>query len=80
MVWNVLSLLLTLLELLIFARVVLSWVANPGSHNPLVEMVRAATEPVLAPIRAILPRTGMFDFSPMIALFLIFVLQGLLPR
>jgi YggT family protein len=68
---------LSLVELLIVARVILSWVASPTSRNPVVELIRSVTEPILAPIRSILPRTGMFDLSPMVALFALYVLQGL---
>jgi len=68
---------LSLVELLIVARVVLSWVASPASRNPVVQLIRSATDPILLPIRSILPRTGMFDLSPMVALFAIYLLQGL---
>ena len=70
-------LLLQILQILILARVVISWVA-PGSRNPLVEFVVTVTDPVLKPIQALLPRTGPVDFSPMITLFLIYMLQNLL--
>ena len=69
---------LSLVQLLIIARVILSWVASPTSQNPVVQLIRNVTEPILAPIRSILPRTGMFDLSPMLALFAIYVLQGLI--
>lgn len=69
---------LSLVELLIVLRVILSWVASPVSRNPLVQLVRQVTEPILAPIRSILPRTGMFDLSPMVALFAIYFLQSLI--
>jgi YggT family protein len=69
---------LSLVELLIVARVVLSWVASPASRNPAVQLIRSATDPILLPIRSILPRTGMFDLSPMVALFAIYLLQGLI--
>ena len=75
---NVLYQFLSLVQLLIIARVILSWVASPTSQNPVVQLVRSVTEPILAPIRSILPRTGMFDLSPMLALFAIYVLQGLI--
>ena len=75
---NVLLQFLSLVQLLIFARVILSWVASPVSRNPIVELVRSVTEPILAPIRSILPRTGMFDLSPMVALFAIYALQSLI--
>lgn len=69
---------LSLVELLIVVRVILSWVASPASRNPFVQLVRQVTEPILAPIRSILPRTGMFDLSPMVALFAIYFLQSLI--
>lgn len=69
---------LSLVQLLIIARVILSWVASPTSRNPVVQLIRNVTEPILAPIRSILPRTGMFDLSPMLALFAIYILQELI--
>jgi YggT family protein len=68
---------LGLLELLIFARVILSWVASPVSRNPAVQFVRQVTDPMLAPIQSILPRTGMFDFSPMVAILVLQLLRGI---
>lgn len=67
---------LGLLELLIFARVILSWVASPVSSNPAVQFVRQVTDPMLEPIRSILPRMGMFDFSPMVAILVLQLLRG----
>ena len=69
---------LSLVELLIVARVILSWVASPTSRNPVVQIIRQATDPILLPIQSILPRTGMFDLSPMVALFAIYALQSLI--
>ena len=69
---------LQLVELLILARVILSWVASPASRNPAVRLIRDATEPILAPIRAILPSSGGIDFSPMVAMFILYILQNLL--
>ena len=67
---NFLFLLATLLSLLIVARVIISWVM-PTSGGALVAFVYSVTEPVLAPIRTMLPQTGMFDLSPMIALVIL---------
>ena len=59
---------LYLLNLAIFARVIISWVIPSGqSNNPLVNIIHEITEPILSPIRKIVPRVGMFDFTPMIA-------------
>ncbi len=75
---EVLYQLLSILQLLIIARVILSWVASPVSRNPIVQFIRQVTDPILLPIRSILPRTGMFDLSPMVALFAIYALQSLI--
>jgi YggT family protein len=76
---SVLYTFLSILELLIIARVILSWVASPVSRNPVVQFIRAVTDPMLDPIRSILPRTGMFDFSPMVLLLVLQLLKGFLP-
>jgi YggT family protein len=54
------------LAILIFIRALLSWVPNLDTRNPLVDFLIQVTEPILAPIRSIMPRS-MFDFSPMVA-------------
>ncbi len=54
----------------IFVRVIFSWIAfDPG--NPLYIVVHDITEPILAPIRQLMPRIGMIDLSPMVASFLL---------
>jgi YggT family protein len=60
-------LLCQILLVAILIRVIISWVA-PTSRNAFVEILFTITEPVLAPIRRLLPRTGMFDISPLIAM------------
>ena len=61
----------------ILARVLLSWVRVDPAH-PAVQLLFDVTEPVLRPIRDMMPAMGMFDFSPIIALLLLNVLEGLL--
>lgn len=68
-----------LFTVLIIARVVLSWV-NTDPNNPLVRFVDRATEPVLAPIRSLLPSMGGFDFSPILVLIGVQILENLLVR
>ena len=61
--------LLLFLEMAIFARVIMSWITPMGGvSNPLVTIIYEITEPLLSPIRKIVPRIGMFDFTPMIAI------------
>jgi YggT family protein len=54
-------------SLVVLARVVLSWVA-PHSRHPLALGLKQVTEPVLAPIRRLIPPMGGLDFSPMLLL------------
>jgi len=50
---------------------------NLNPRNPLVEFVVTVTEPILAPLRAIIPRMGMMDITPIIAILLLqFIAQA----
>ena len=63
------------LLVVVIARVVLSWV-YPNMRNTLVFWVWRITEPFLTPIRRLLPITGRFDWSPVIAVVLILVVRA----
>ena len=67
------QILLQFLWIALLARVILSWV-KLSPTNPLVVIVYQITEPILKPIRRVLPRTGMLDLSPTIALIVVIVL------
>ncbi|HEX3219669.1 MAG TPA: YggT family protein [Candidatus Limnocylindria bacterium] len=73
------SMLALVLTILIFARVIISW-TNPMGGGSLTAFIYQATEPILAPIRRIVPPAGGFDWSPMIALLLLGVLTQLFVR
>ena len=75
---NFISAIGTFLYLAIIGRSILSWFPNVSRNNPVVQFVYLATEPILSPIRKVVPRAGMFDFTPMIAIILIFLVQGVL--
>jgi len=66
-------------SLVILASVVLSWVNLPPD-NPIVRVTTALTEPLLAPIRRIMPAVGGFDLSPLVLLFALNLLRRLLLR
>jgi len=71
------DLVFTLLSLAILARVLLSWVrVNP--YHPAVEFLYRITEPILAPLRRIIPPVGMMDISPIIAMLLLQIIQQVL--
>jgi len=66
------------LSLLLIAYVVLSYFMDP--FHPVRATVNRIVEPVLNPIRRILPQTGMVDFSPLVAIILIQVIEFILTR
>jgi YggT family protein len=70
-----------ILVILIFARFILSWIRPDPYHptwGPILRIVYQATEPLLAPIRRLLPATGGVDFSPMILLFGLYFIRSFL--
>jgi YggT family protein len=64
--------LLDIYSWIIIAAALMSWV-SPDPRNPIVTFLRQVTEPVLNPVRRLLPpwRTGGLDLSPLIVLLLI---------
>lgn len=68
----------TILTVLVFIRVILSWVSPGGSSHPLLLMVYRITEPLLSPVRSLLPSMGGIDFSPVVVLFGIQIAERLL--
>ena len=69
---------LVIFQFILLARVLLSYFPNFDRSNPIVRLLYEITEPVLAPIRNLLPRTGMMDFSPLIVFLIITVLMRVL--
>lgn len=63
------------LILAIIARALLSWF-NMDPRSPLIQALNSVTEPILEPIRRIMPRLGMIDLSPMVAIFLLLFLSN----
>jgi len=75
---DVIDLAFKLYELILVVRVILSWTQFRSRH-PLVMFVHGVTEPLLAPIRKILPTDKIgIDFSPLILLFLLELLKNYL--
>lgn len=59
-----------LLSLAIFIRAILSWF-NMSPYHPVIQALNAITEPIISPIRNIMPRLGMLDLSPLVAILLL---------
>ncbi len=64
------GMLLFLLWLLVLGRVLISWF-DPAGSNQVSRFLIQATEPLLAPVRRVLPPAGMFDFSALLVLIVL---------
>ena len=67
---NFLRFLVLALWLLILGRVILSWV-DPQGRTQVGAFLTQATEPILAPVRRLMPKTGMFDFTPLVVMLIL---------
>lgn len=82
LLYSALGIILTVIELLIFVRVIVSWLPI-SRDNQLIIVLYQLTEPILAPIRNIIQRSAlganmMIDFSPIVACLLIRVIRILI--
>lgn len=64
------------LYIAIIGRIIMSFIDQAGQMR-ITQILYEITEPILGPLRRIIPSVGMFDFSPMIALLLLQFLQNL---
>jgi YggT family protein len=71
------NLFVNILTLAIIGRVIASWV-DPGFRSQIGRVIYDITEPLIAPIRRVVPPMGMFDFSTFIALLLLQLVGRLL--
>jgi YggT family protein len=60
----------------IVARSLLSWFPIDQS-SPLYQLLFRITEPIIEPIRRVMPSTGMMDFSPLLAILVLIVMGQL---
>ncbi|MCY4019893.1 MAG: YggT family protein [Chloroflexi bacterium] len=65
-------------QLILLARVLMTWIPNLDYNNPIARFLYQATEPVLAPIRKALPQMGGIDLSPLVVFLGISVLMQLI--
>ncbi len=77
---GVVCVLLNLFLIALFARIALSWFSpEPGGPVATVEgFLRTFTDPVLEPVRRVVPRTGMLDLSPIVVVVLVTIVQGVI--
>jgi YggT family protein len=74
---TLIRIIIELLNLAILARVLISWL-NLSPYHPVVQVLNRVTEPILAPIRRIVPPAGMMDLSPIVAIILLEVIGRIL--
>ena len=70
------EILCNILIIAIVARALLSWFTN-DPRNPLISILDQITEPILSPLRRVMPRMGMMDFTPMVAVIILVLIQSL---
>jgi YggT family protein len=80
---NIVSVVIRVYEFLIFVRVLLSWINSdpyrPVVTHPVVQILYRITDPVLAPLRRVIPPVGgALDISPIVALFALEILRLIL--
>lgn len=79
-IFQVLQAILSIYFWIVIGRAVISWV-NPDPYNPIVRFLHNATDPVFDRIRRILPlQFGGMDFTPILVLIVLGVLQNLLAQ
>lgn len=71
--------LLGLYKWAVIIRILMTWI-NPDPYNPVVRALSRITEPYLEKFRKIIPPMGGIDFSPILAVFLIYFLQDFVPK
>lgn len=72
---HIVGYLIQFLGFAIFARSLLSWF--PIDRNgPVVQALVSITDPVMEPLRRVIPPIGMIDITPMVAMILLFIIAG----
>jgi YggT family protein len=81
---QLIDLVFTLIYVVILGRIILSFIIPlmQGRVHPIViniyDVLTQMTEPILAPIRRVLPTFGMLDFSPLVAIILLQIIRAVL--
>ncbi len=73
---QIISILSQLITLLVILHIILSYFMSP--YHVVRQAVDSVVEPMLAPIRRLMPQTGMLDFSPMVLIILVQLVARLL--
>ncbi len=77
-VYSLLYNIIRIYEVILLARILMSWF-RPDPYHPVVQWLRKLTDPVLEPVRRLLPlNAGGIDFSPMVVFIVLEVLERIL--
>ncbi len=76
---KVVSMAFTVLIWLVIIRCILSFVRH-NPYQPLIRFVYDVTEPIMAPFRKLIPATGGLDFSPIVVLLVLSLVQSIIIR
>lgn len=74
---NLVDLIFTAATFLVIGRALLSWF-DPGLRSSVGRLLVQVTEPIIGPIRRVVPSIGMIDISPIIAIFVLQILRQLI--
>ena len=74
----IVELIVNVLWLAILGRVLLSWFPEVNRNNPIVVIIYQVSEPILSPLRRVVPRMGSFALTPMIAIILLWLISSIL--
>ena len=75
------NILVNILLIAIVARALMSWFPMPSRDSPFFvirQMINQITDPIIEPIRRIMPSMGMLDLSPMVAMILLIIIRSIL--
>lgn len=73
---NIINIFVEVVTLIIVIHVVLSFFMSP--FHPIRQTIDRIVQPMLEPIRRIMPQTGMLDLSPMVLILILYVIRSLL--
>ncbi len=74
LIGSLVIILLTAMQIAIFLRFIFAWV-DPTGRTGISRFLSGVTEPIISPIRRLLPTMGIIDLSPMVAFLVIIILQ-----
>ena len=74
----IVEVIVSVLWLAILGRVLLTWFPEVNRNNPIVVIIYQISEPILSPLRRVVPRMGSFDLTPMIAIILLWLISSIL--